>query len=125
MDTQEKATILIVDDKEANIFALETLLEKPGRSFLKATSGTEGLKIALNEEVDLIILDVQMPDLDGFEVAQTLKSHKRTRDIPIIFASAEKKERQSVMKGFEEGAVDYLPKPLDPEVTRAKVSVRI
>ncbi len=123
MDTQEKATILIVDDKEANIFALETLLEKPGRSFLKATSGTEGLKIALNEEVDLIILDVQMPDLDGFEVAQTLKSHKRTRDIPIIFASAEKKERQSVMKGFEEGAVDYLPKPLDPEVTRAKVSV--
>lgn len=115
--------ILIVDDKKANIFALETLLEKPNRTFLTAMDGRSGLKIALEREVDLIILDVQMPEMDGFEVAQILKSHKRTRDIPIIFASAEKKERQSVMKGFEEGAVDYLSKPLDPELTIAKVSV--
>jgi two-component system, sensor histidine kinase and response regulator len=116
-------TILIIDDKEANIFALEEMLEKPEREILYATRGKEGLKIALEKDIDLIILDVQMPEMDGFEVAQVLKSHKRTKDIPIIFASAEKKERKSVMKGFEEGAVDYLSKPLDPELTRAKVSV--
>jgi two-component system sensor histidine kinase/response regulator len=119
----DEVTILIVDDKTENIFALEKLLERSNRIFLRATSGKEGLKIALERDLDLIILDVQMPEMDGFEVAKVLKSHKRTRDIPIIFASAEKKERQSIMKGFEEGAVDYLPKPLDPEVTRAKVTV--
>ena len=119
----EKVTILIVDDREANIYALEKLLEKPGRTFLQATDGKLGLKLALDHEVDLILLDVQMPEMDGFEVAQILKSNKRTKDIPIIFASAEKKERSSVMKGFEEGAVDYLSKPLDPELTKAKVSV--
>lgn len=90
---------------------------------MSASSGAEGLKLVLQQPVDLIVLDVQMPEMDGFEVAKILRSHNRTRDIPIVFASAEKKERQSVMKGFEEGAVDYLPKPLDPELTRAKISV--
>jgi two-component system sensor histidine kinase/response regulator len=120
---QERVTILIVDDKPANIYALETLLDKPDRTFLNATNGNDALKLALNNDIDLIILDVQMPEMDGFEVAQILKLNKKTKDIPIIFASAEKKERQSVMKGFEEGAVDYLSKPLDPELTTAKVSV--
>ena len=119
----DTVTILIVDDKSENIFALEKLLERSNRIFLQATSGKEGLKIALEMAVDLVILDVQMPEMDGFEVAKVLKSHKRTKNIPIIFASAEKKERQSIMKGYEEGAVDYLRKPLDPEVTRAKVTV--
>lgn len=123
MQDTTSVTILIVDDKIENIFALEKLLEKPERIFLKAMDGKEGLKLALNNTIDLIILDVQMPEMDGFEVAQVLKSHKKTKDIPIIFASAEKKERHSIMKGFEEGAVDYLSKPLDPELTRAKVSV--
>jgi two-component system sensor histidine kinase/response regulator len=121
MDSE--VTILIVDDKPANIFALEKLLEKPERVFISATDGKEGLKIALNKRIDLVILDVQMPEMDGFEVAKILKSNKRTKDVPIIFASAEKKERQSIMKGFEEGAVDYLSKPLDPDLTKAKVSV--
>ncbi|MBL0740778.1 sensor histidine kinase [Chryseolinea lacunae] len=116
-------TLLLIDDKSTNIFALEQLLEKPDRSFLQATDGNEGLRLALNHDVDLIILDVQMPGMDGFEVAHILKSNKRTKDIPIIFASAEKKERQSIIQGFEEGAVDYLPKPLDPELTKAKVAV--
>jgi len=116
-------TILVVDDKKANIIALQSLLEKPGRMFLQSMSGQEALKIALNKAVDLIILDVQMPDMDGFEVAQILRSNKKTKDIPIIFASAEKKEHKSMMKGFEEGAIDYLFKPLDPEITEAKVSV--
>ncbi|GHN00806.1 hybrid sensor histidine kinase/response regulator [Cytophagales bacterium WSM2-2] len=116
-------TILIIDDKPSNIYVLEKLLEKPERVLVSATSGAEGLKLALNREIDLVILDVQMPEMDGFEVAKILKSNKRTRDVPIIFASAEAKERESIMKGFEEGAVDYLSKPLDPEVTKAKVSV--
>jgi signal transduction histidine kinase len=120
---QERVTILIVDDKPANIYALETLLDKPDRTFLNAINGNDALKLALSNDIDLIILDVQMPEMDGFEVAQILKLNKKTKDIPIIFASAEKKERQSIMKGFEEGAVDYLSKPLDPELTTAKVSV--
>jgi signal transduction histidine kinase len=118
-----KLTILIVDDRSSNIYALQTLLEKADREFRTAMNGPDALKIALNENIDLIILDVQMPEMDGFEVAQILQSHKRTKEIPIIFASAEKKERQSIIRGFEEGAVDYLSKPLDPELTRAKVSV--
>ncbi len=119
----QKAHILIVDDKAENIFALEQLLAKNNRQIHSASTGNEALTIALNKRIDLIILDVQMPGLDGFEVAQILKSNKRTRDIPILFASAEKKEQKFVIKGFEEGAFDYLQKPLNPEVTKAKVSV--
>ena len=120
---KKAVTILIIDDKSSNIFALEKLLEKNGRTFLTASNGKEGLTLALNNAVDLIILDVQMPGMDGFEVAQILKSNKQTKDIPIIFASAEKKEHASMMKGFDEGAIDYLFKPLDPEITKAKVTV--
>lgn len=123
MMMETAATILIIDDKESNVHALVGLLEKPGREFLTANSGNLGLKLALNHNVDLIILDVQMPEMNGFEVAQILKSNKRTKDIPIIFASAEKKERDFVIRGFEEGAIDYLSKPLDPELTKAKVAV--
>jgi PAS domain S-box-containing protein len=122
MAKNDKAVILIVDDKPANIMALEGLLVEKDRTILSATNGNDALKTILNKEIDLIILDVQMPDMDGFEVAQILKSNKRTKDIPIIFASAEKKEHKSMMKGFEEGAVDYLFKPLDPQVAKAKVA---
>ena len=122
-NNKKSVAILIIDDKPSNIFSLEQLLERKERTFLTATSGKEGLAIALNKAVDLIILDVQMPDMDGFEVAQILKSNTQTKDIPIIFASAEKKEHASMIKGFDEGAIDYLFKPLDPEVTKAKVAV--
>lgn len=123
MKRDGKAVILIVDDKPANLFAIENLLLTPERAFVKAHSGEDALRIALEEDIDLIILDVQMPQMDGFEVAQILKSNAKTRDIPIIFASAEKKEHASMMKGYEEGAIDYLSKPLNPEITKAKVSV--
>lgn len=115
--------ILLVDDTPANILVFEELLSREGRELVTANSGKDALKAALDHEIDLIVLDVQMPGMDGFEVAQILKSNKKTRDIPIIFASAVKKEQQFIMKGFDEGAVDYLFKPLDPEVTKAKVSV--
>ena len=123
MKKNDKSVILIVDDKPANILALENLLAGKDRMLLNATSGKEALKITLNKDVDLIILDVQMPDMDGFEVAQILKSNKRTKNIPIIFATAESKERKFMMKGYDEGAIDYLFKPLDPEIVKAKVTV--
>jgi PAS domain S-box-containing protein len=123
MKSAVKAVILIVDDKPANILALESLLADKDRLLLSATNGNEALQIALNKPVDLIILDVQMPQMDGFEVAQILKSNKRTRDIPIIFATAESREHQFIMKGYGEGAIDYLSKPLNPEIVKAKVAV--
>jgi PAS domain S-box-containing protein len=123
MVENERSNILIVDDKEKNIFVLEQVLAKPERNFIRAANGKDALKTALNEDIDLIILDVHMPGMDGFEVAHILKSNKRTKDIPIIFASAEKKEHRFMLHGFEVGAVDYLYKPLDAEITEAKVSV--
>ena len=123
MKSTPKAVILIVDDKPANVLALEHLLQDKDRQVLSASNGKEALQIALNKAVDLIILDVQMPDMDGFEVAHILKSNKRTREIPIIFATAESREPGSVMKGYGEGAIDYLSKPLNPEIVKAKVAV--
>jgi PAS domain S-box-containing protein len=123
MVKQAEDNILIVDDKVNNIYALEQILGQPGRNLISVTSGNEALKVALNQEIDLIILDVQMPGMDGFEVAQILKSNKRTSETPIIFVTAELKDQKFVLKGFEEGAIDYLAKPLNPEITEAKVSV--
>lgn len=118
-----KVNILIVDDVAGNIFALKQILAKPERVFIAATNGKDALMTVLNKDIDLIMLDVQMPGMDGFEVANMLKTSKRTKDVPIIFVSAEKKEHQFVLKGYEEGGIDYLYKPLDPEITEAKVSV--
>ncbi|MGD8782479.1 MAG: PAS domain S-box protein [Ignavibacteria bacterium] len=123
MPKTKKANLLIVDDNHANIVALEQILQKVICNILTASSVNHALKIILNEQIDLIILDVKMPGMDGFEIAQIIKSNKRTRDIPIIFVSAEKKEHKFAMKSYEEGAIDYLYKPLDPEITKAKVSV--
>lgn len=123
MISQYSSVILIVDDKPANMLVLESLLASESRILLKATNGKEALQVALNNDIDLMILDVQMPDMDGFEVAQILKTNKRTKDIPIIFATAESKERKLMMKGYDEGAVDYLLKPMDPDVVKAKVDV--
>lgn len=122
MKKNEKINILIVDDKADNIFALEQILATPDRNLIRAGDGKAALKTLLHKDIDLIILDVQMPGMDGFEVANILKTNKRTKEIPIIFASAEKKGHKYMLQGFEEGAVDYLYKPLDIEITEAKVS---
>lgn len=117
-------TILLVDDRPENLIALQDILEQEDRTFITANSGPEALKIMLrNHDIGLIMLDVQMPDMDGFEVARLLKSNPKTKDISIIFVTAINKEEQYVLKGFEEGAVDYLQKPLDINLTRAKVKV--
>jgi signal transduction histidine kinase len=117
-------TILLVDDREENLISLEAMLEQPDRKFLSATSGNDALKLALkHDDIGLIMLDVQMPDMDGYEVAQILQSNPKTKHISIVFVTAINKETQYVLKGYEEGAIDYLQKPLDLEVTRAKVAV--
>jgi len=123
MKEPDLLTVLIVDDTPANLLVLKELLTRPDRKLLTADNGKDALKIALEQEIDLIMLDVQMPGMDGFEVAQILQSNKKTKDIPVIFVSATQKEHGSILKGFEEGAVDYLFKPLDSQLTKAKVSV--
>jgi len=114
--------ILIVDDREENLFSLENMLETEGRTFFKAQSGNEALKISLKEDLSLILMDVQMPEMDGFETVEILKSNPKTSKIPVIFVTAISKDTKYVIKGFNEGAIDYLFKPLDVEITRAKVS---
>lgn len=121
--TNDKVNILLVDDKPANLIALDALLSSDERVLMTAHSAREALEILSDEKIDLILLDVQMPDMNGFELAQALKSKKETAEIPVIFASAERLDQASLLKGFEQGAVDYLMKPLDPEITRAKVAV--
>ena len=115
--------VLLVDDKKENLFALEKLLEDEEEqiNFIKAESGYDALKIVLNSEIALILLDVQMPEMDGYEVAKLLKQNNRTKNIPIIFVTALNHEAQYVLEGYEKGAVDYLFKPLSPSLTRAKV----
>jgi two-component system sensor histidine kinase/response regulator len=120
----QEFVILLVDDRPENLLSLEEILTREGRRFITASSGNEALKQVLkNEDIGLIMLDVQMPDMDGFEVAHILKANSKTKDIAIIFVTAISNDEQYVLKGFAEGAVDYLHKPLDVNITRAKVNV--
>jgi len=114
--------LLIVDDREENIFSLKNMLEGESRTFFTALSGNDALKIAFKEELSLILMDVQMPEMDGFETVEILKSNPRTSKIPVIFVTAINKDTKYVIKGLEDGAIDYLFKPLDIEITRAKVA---
>lgn len=124
LNASKEFTILLVDDRPENLLSLGEILASPGRKFIKASSGNEALKAVLkNQDVGLIMLDVQMPEMDGFEVARILKTNARTSEIAIIFVTAISNDEAFVLQGFEEGAVDYLHKPLDVNVTRAKVKV--
>jgi PAS domain S-box-containing protein len=118
-----KQSILLVDDHRENLIALEAILEAPERQLVMATSGNEALQLALKYDFSLVLLDVQMPEMDGFEVAQLLRQGKKTRNIPIIFVTAISKEHKYVFKGYECGAVDYLFKPIDQQILTAKVEV--
>ncbi|MGI8421953.1 MAG: ATP-binding protein [Gaiellaceae bacterium] len=119
------AIVLMVDDRPQNLLALEAILEPLDLTLVRAASGEEALRYLLGTDVALILMDVQMPGLDGFETAELIKERERTRDIPIIFLTAISKERQHVFRGFESGAVDYMTKPYEPAVLRSKVSVFI
>jgi two-component system sensor histidine kinase/response regulator len=121
---REPFIILIADDKIGNIVSLEEILAADNRVFLRATSGNEALKLALkNDNIGLIMLDIQMPGMDGYEAAKLLKNNSGTKNISIIFVTASNNEEQHILKGFEHGAVDYLQKPLNENVTKAKVNV--
>lgn len=113
--------ILIVDDKKENILPLKKILELHKLDAEEAYSGEEALKKILQKNYSLIILDVQMPGMDGFEVAEALAGSSRTRDIPIIFLSAINKEKRYITKGYESGGVDYITKPADPDLLILKV----
>lgn len=123
MTLSEPATILLVDDREENLLALEAILSSLGHRLLRARSGAEALKHLLREEVSLILLDVQMPEMDGYETAAHVQSRPRTRNIPIIFLTAIDHEAHQAYRGYAAGAVDFLAKPFDPWMLRAKVQV--
>lgn len=118
----EKASILLVDDRPENLLALEALLGDLGHPLIKAQSGFEALKLLLEEEFALILLDVQMPEMDGFETARLIRQRERTRHVPILFITANYQTEEHVAQGYAAGAVDYMFKPIQPHVLRAKVA---
>ncbi len=125
MEIKEKFNILIVDDREENLLTLEGILENPELNIVKASSGNEALGLMLEYDFAMVLLDVQMPEMDGFETAELMRSNERTRNIPIIFVTAISKQRQHIFKGYEAGAVDYLYKPLDLEILQSKIKAYI
>ncbi len=123
MSPRRTASVLLVDDQPENLLALEAVLKPLGLHTVRATSGEEALRQLLLDDFAAILLDVQMPGMDGFETAELIKQRERTQHIPIIFLTAIDKERQQVFRGYSVGAVDYLFKPFDPDVLRSKVGV--
>ena len=120
---REKVNLLLVDDRKENLIALEALLESPDLRIVKAESGNQALGLMLEFDFALVLLDVQMPEMDGFEVAELMRKKEKTRQIPIVFITAINKEEKYVFKGYEMGAVDYLFKPIDPIVLKSKVNI--
>src|SRR5688500_11939617 len=118
-----KVSILLVDDRPENHLALEAALEPLGQDLVKANSGEEALRLLLRQEFAVILLDVQMPGMDGFDTAIEIKQREKTKDIPIIFLTAISREPHHALRGYSTGAVDYMSKPFDPWVLRAKVAV--
>ena len=119
----DRAKILLVDDRPENLTALEAVLGALDQTLVRAGSGEEALKALLTDEFAVILLDVQMPGLDGFETAAHIKRRERTKDIPIIFLTAVSNGPHHTFRGYAAGAVDYLSKPFDPWILRAKVAV--
>ena len=118
-----KARILLVDDRSENLVALEAILSSLNQVLVPVRSGEEALKALLVDEFAVILLDVVMPGMDGFETAAHIKRRPKTRDVPIIFLTAASAEPDHAFRGYAAGAVDYISKPFDPWVLRAKVSV--
>ena len=123
MSIQDPSKLLIVDDLPENLRALDALIRGEGRLVFQASSGDEALALMLQHEFALAILDVQMPGMDGFELAELMRGTERTRNIPIVFVSAAGRELNYAFKGYETGAVDFLYKPLDSDAVRSKVNV--
>jgi len=125
MTSNENYKILIVDDRPENLLTLEGILESPDLTIIKANSGNEALGLLLEHKFALVLLDVQMPGMDGFETAEIMRSNERTKNVPIIFITAISKQRRHIFKGYDTGAVDYLYKPLDLEILKSKIKAFI
>jgi|TARA_B100002003_G_scaffold153685_1_gene142501 CheY-like chemotaxis protein len=119
----EKQSVLLVDDHPENLVVLEQSLDGLGLDLIKATSGNDALAIVLERDLALVLLDVQMPGMDGYEMAELMRQFDKSKYIPIIFVTAIDVTDQQVFKGYESGAVDFLFKPIVPEILRSKVSV--
>jgi len=125
MSGSSVASILIVDDDRRNLMALQELLQGLGQNLVLADSGEEALRCVLKQEFAVILLDVRMPGVDGFETARLIRERQRSRHTPVIFVTAAPEDVASMFRGYEVGAVDYIVKPLIPEVLKSKVAVFI
>ena len=116
--------ILVIDDREDNLFSIEAILEKDNYIIVKANSGRAALKILLQQhDFSLILMDVQMPDLNGFETAAIIYERDKLKNIPIIFITAHNYDEEIIFKGYRSGGVDYIYKPINPDLLRVKVGV--
>ncbi|MDZ7960345.1 MAG: response regulator [Aulosira sp. DedQUE10] len=122
MPSELPVNILLVDDHSENLLALEAILESLGQNLVRATSGAQALRCLLNQDFAVILLDVQMPEMDGFETATLIRQRERSRHTPIIFLTAFSTNDSMVFKGYSLGAVDYLFKPIEPEILKSKVA---
>jgi CheY-like chemotaxis protein len=118
-----QARILLVDDRPENLVALEAILSSLGQILVPARSGEQAIAAVLADEYAVVLLDIMMPGMDGFETATQIKQHARGRDVPIIFLTAATMQPEQAFRGYAAGAVDYLAKPFDPWVLKSKVSV--
>jgi signal transduction histidine kinase len=123
--TESKPNILIVDDRRENLIATEKVLKSIDVSIFKATSGNEALSLILRQRFAVVLLDVQMPEMDGFETAMLMQEHDSMRGVPIIFVTAISKEDQYATRAAEIGAVDYIFKPINPDILKSKVKVYV
>jgi len=123
MGSDEQINILMVDDSPTNLLALESLLHAPDRNLVRAASGEDALRYLLDHEVAVILMDVYMPELDGLETAELIRGRDRSRNIPIIFLTADSTGGRHLSRGYSLGAVDYIVKPVEPDILRSKVAV--
>src|SRR5438105_15917472 len=123
MISEEKINILLVDDSPTNLLALESILRAPDRNLIRASCGEEALRYLLDNEVAVVLLDVYMPGIDGLQTAELIRGREKSRDIPIIFLTANTTGQNHLSRGYSLGAVDYIVKPIDPAILRSKVAV--
>src|ERR1700760_2196543 len=123
MKADEKVNILMVDDQPAKLLSYEAILNELGENLIKANSGREALEFLLKNDIAVVLMDVSMPELDGFELAELIRGHPRFQKIAIIFISAVHMTDLDRLKGYQRGAMDYISVPVVPELLRAKVSL--
>src|ERR1043166_3432912 len=121
--TEDRINILMVDDSPTNLLALDAILRGPDRNLIPISSGKDALRYLLDNEAAVVLLDVYMPGIDGLETAQLIRGREKSRDTPIIFLTANSTGVRHLSRGYSLGAVDYIVKPVEPEILRSKVNV--